>query len=186
MIKLAIDMGSSMTKIYRADTNSGIVLAEPSCVAVVTGEQIKAIGKEAKSLIGKTAEFTSIIYPVYEGEIVNMRLAEAMLKEFLSRIDVKASALRRAQVLFSVPCGISEKNKSEHICIEANRILDSCRDRDCFEDVKVILTDFGSEICKDAGENSLGQRINLAGKIFILFLTTPLILSILEITSQLF
>ena len=58
MIKLAIDMGSSMTKIYRADTNSGIVLAEPSCVAVVTGEQIKAIGKEAKSLIGKTAEFT--------------------------------------------------------------------------------------------------------------------------------
>ena len=29
MIKLAIDFGSSMTKIYRADTNSGIVLAEP-------------------------------------------------------------------------------------------------------------------------------------------------------------
>ena len=117
MIKLAIDMGSSMTKIYRADTNSGIVLAEPSCVAVVTGEQIKAIGKEAKSLIGKTAEFTSIIYPVYEGEIVNMRLAEAMLKEFLSRIDVKASALRRAQVLFSVPCGISEKALADYVAL---------------------------------------------------------------------
>ncbi len=117
MIKLAIDMGSSMTKIYRADTNSGIVLAEPSCVAVVTGEQIKAIGKEAKNLIGKTAEFTQIIYPVYEGEIVNMRLAEAMLKEFLSRIDVKASALRRAQVLFSVPCGISEKALADYITL---------------------------------------------------------------------
>ena len=117
MIKLAIDMGSSMTKIYRADTNSGIVLAEPSCVAVVAGEQIKAIGKEAKSLIGKTAEFTNIVYPVYEGEIVNMRLAEAMLKEFLSRIDVKASALRRAQVLFSVPCGISSKALAEYIAL---------------------------------------------------------------------
>ena len=117
MIKLAIDMGSSMTKIYRADTNSGIVLAEPSCVAVVAGEQIKAIGKEAKSLIGKTAEFTNIVYPVYEGEIVNMRLAEAMLKEFLSRIDVKASALRRAQVLFSVPCGISGKALAEYIAL---------------------------------------------------------------------
>ena len=117
MIKLAIDMGSSMTKIYRADTNSGIVLAEPSCVAVVTGEQIKAIGKEAKSLIGKTAEFTNIIYPVYEGEIVNMRLAEAMLKEFLSRIDLKTSELRRAQVLFSVPCGISEKALAEYISL---------------------------------------------------------------------
>ena len=117
MIKLAIDMGSSMTKIYRADTNSGVVLAEPSCVAVVTGEQIKAIGKEAKNLIGKTAEFTSIVYPVYEGEIVNMRLAEAMLKEFLSRIDLKASALRRAQVLFSVPCGISERALADYMAL---------------------------------------------------------------------
>ena len=44
------------------------------------------------------------------------------------------------------PCGISDKNRAENVCIEAKRILDSCRDRDCFEDVKVILTDFGSEI----------------------------------------
>ena len=117
MIKLAIDMGSSMTKIYRADTNSGIVLAEPSCVAVVADDEIKAIGKEAKNLIGKTAEFTSIVYPVYEGEIVNMRLAEAMLKEFLARIDVKSSALRKAQVLFSIPCGISEKILSDYMAL---------------------------------------------------------------------
>ena len=117
MIKLAIDMGSSMTKIYRADTNSGIVLAEPSCVAVVAGDEIKAIGKEAKNLIGKTAEFTSIVYPVYEGEIVDMRLAEAMLKEFLARIDVKSSALRKAQVLFSIPCGISEKTLSDYMAL---------------------------------------------------------------------
>lgn len=113
MVKLSIDMGSSMTKIYRADTNSGIVLAEPSCVAVV-GEDgdIRAIGKEAKSLIGKTAEYTKIIYPVYEGEIVDMRLAVEMLKQFLARIDLKSSALKRAHVLFSVPCGISEKGLS--------------------------------------------------------------------------
>ena len=34
----------------------------------------------------------------------------------------------------------------ETVCIEANRILDSCRDRDCFEHVKVFLTDCGKEI----------------------------------------
>ena len=34
MIKLAIDLGTSVTKIYRADASNGIVLAEPSCVAV--------------------------------------------------------------------------------------------------------------------------------------------------------
>ena len=46
------------------------------------------------------------------------------------------------------PCGVSDKNisKCETVCIEANRILDSCRDRDCFEDVKVLLTDYGNEI----------------------------------------
>ena len=46
------------------------------------------------------------------------------------------------------PCGISDKNvsKNETVCIEANRILDSCRDKDCFEDVKVLLTDFGNDI----------------------------------------
>ncbi len=32
------------------------------------------------------------------------------------------------------------------VCIETNRILDSCRDRDCFENVKVLLTDIGNEI----------------------------------------
>ena len=45
------------------------------------------------------------------------------------------------------PCGPSnQSNCKDVIAIEANRILDSCRDRDCYEDVKVILTDFGNEI----------------------------------------
>ena len=72
MIKLAIDLGSSVTKMYRADTNSGIVLAEPSCVAV-TGEenQIKAIGKEAKNLIGKTAEYTRNFPPYKTSMLVD-------------------------------------------------------------------------------------------------------------------
>ena len=110
MWKLAIDLGSSMTKIYRADTSSGIVLAEPSCVAVAGEErEVKAIGKDAKNLIGKTAEYTSIVYPIYEGEVVDMRLAAAMLKEFLSRIGVKFTSLKRAQVLLSVPCGASQR-----------------------------------------------------------------------------
>ncbi|MBE7079502.1 MAG: hypothetical protein E7380_06585 [Clostridiales bacterium] len=117
MIKLAIDLGSSMTKIYRADTNSGVVLAEPSCVAATGDEKIKAIGKEAKNLIGKTAEYTNIVYPVYEGEIAHPRFAAAMLKEFLSRIGLKASSIKRAQVLFSVPCGISERTLNDYVAL---------------------------------------------------------------------
>lgn len=32
------------------------------------------------------------------------------------------------------------------VCIETNRILDSCRDRDCFENVRVYLTDLGNDV----------------------------------------
>ncbi len=116
MIKLSVDVGSSVTKIYRADTNSGIVLAEPSCVAVV-GQEVRAIGKEAKNLIGKTAEKTSILYPIYEGRIVDKTLAEAMLKEFFNRIGMKGSVLRRAEVLFSVPCGVSERDLDDYVSL---------------------------------------------------------------------
>ena len=64
MIKLAIDLGSSVTKIFKI--GCGIVLAEPTCVAVATGTAaVKAIGEDAKRLIGKTAEFTTIVSPVF-------------------------------------------------------------------------------------------------------------------------
>ena len=117
MWKLAIDLGSSITKIYRADTSSGIVLAEPSCVAVSSDGEVKAIGKDAKNLTGKTAEYTSIVYPVYEGEIVDLRLAAEMLKAFLKRVGVKPSALSRAQILLSVPCGISDRTLGDYIAL---------------------------------------------------------------------
>ncbi len=114
MIKLAIDLGSTMTKIYRADTNSGVVLAEPSCVAVAAGDEVRAIGKDAKNLLGKTAEYTSILYPVYEGKVVNRPLAVQMLKEFFTRIGIKPNALKGAQVLFSIPCGLPDKDLKEY------------------------------------------------------------------------
>ncbi len=46
------------------------------------------------------------------------------------------------------PCNVPDKcsSKNETVCIDTNRVLDSCRDRDCFEDVKVLLTNFGNDI----------------------------------------
>ena len=34
----------------------------------------------------------------------------------------------------------------ESVCIDTYRVLDSCRDKDCFENVRVYLTEFGQEI----------------------------------------
>lgn len=106
MIKLAIDLGSSLTKIYRADANNGIALFEPSCVAI-TGddEKICAIGKDAKRLLGKTTGDTHIVYPIYEGGVADEELAVKMLKEFIARAEL-APYVRRCEAVFAVPCGI--------------------------------------------------------------------------------
>ena len=42
-------------------------------------------------------------------------------------------------------------DRRDLVCIETNRVLDSCRDRDCYENVKVHLTDFGQEIIEHTG-----------------------------------
>lgn len=140
MWKLAIDLGSSITKIYRADTSSGIVLAEPSCVAVAGEDrQVKAIGKDAKNLIGKTAEYTSIVYPVYEGEIVDMRLAVKMLQEFFSRVGVKPSALKRAQIVIGVPCGATETTMNAY-----RTLAEECRLKKVFFVEQPYLAAFGA------------------------------------------
>ena len=34
----------------------------------------------------------------------------------------------------------------ETVCIDTYRVLDSCRDKDCYEDVRVYLTSFGQEL----------------------------------------
>ncbi len=47
------------------------------------------------------------------------------------------------------PC--SSAGSRETVCIETNRILDSCRDRDCYENVRVYLSDFGNEIIERTG-----------------------------------
>ena len=120
MIKLAIDLGSSVTKIFKL--GSGIVLAEPSCVAVASGtSSVKAIGEDAKQLIGKTAEYTTIVFPVFEADIVNEEMAAAMLTYFLQKIGIGRPQAKRTEVLFNVPCG-AEDALLDKYC----RLADAC------------------------------------------------------------
>ncbi|MBQ8432237.1 MAG: hypothetical protein IJX28_05080 [Clostridia bacterium] len=48
------------------------------------------------------------------------------------------------------PCTTSG-NSRETVCIETNRVLDSCRDRDCFETARVYLSNYGNEILEHTG-----------------------------------
>ena len=46
--------------------------------------------------------------------------------------------------------GVKESRK-DSVCIDSMRILDSCRDKDCYEDVRVFLTDFGQDVIEKSG-----------------------------------
>lgn len=104
--KLAIDFDSVYTNIYML--GSGLVLSEHTVAAVSHDEknEVKAIGEDARKLIGKTAKNTKIVFPVFEGEIVNEKVATGLLKGFLRKLGSKSS-LSGSQVLFSVPCGVT-------------------------------------------------------------------------------
>ena len=102
--KLAIDLDSLYTNIYVL--GGGLVLSEPTVAAVSQDEknEVKAIGLDARKLIGKTAKNTKTVFPVFEGEIVNEKVAVGILNAFLKKIEVK-NKLGGCYAIFAVPCG---------------------------------------------------------------------------------
>lgn len=42
-------------------------------------------------------------------------------------------------------------SRRDNVCIDSFRILDSCKDKDCFEDTRVLLTDYGQEVLEKSG-----------------------------------
>jgi stage III sporulation protein AD len=48
------------------------------------------------------------------------------------------------------------------------------------------LAGFGGQICRDAGEGALALKLELAGKIIILFLAVPIMVAILEMVLRIF
>lgn len=110
MLKLAIDFGSSVTKIYQL--GSGIVLAEATCVTATKSGELRNFGDEAKRLLGKTSSDTEVCFPVFEGEIVSERQAGALLQYFLKKIEKRAWSI---EALFCVPCGCKEESRERYL-----------------------------------------------------------------------
>lgn len=111
-IELAIDMGSANTYIFQK--GEGIVLREPSVVAVQSGsgnKTVRSVGSDAKKLIGKTPGDTSVVFPLFEGVIVSQNMATVMLKTFLGKVVPRGFFRSKINALFTVPCGIGEKDK---------------------------------------------------------------------------
>lgn len=126
MKKLAIDMGSGVTKIYMP--GCGVVLMEATCVAVEeyeeNGEKLtgfKAFGDKARALSGRAAVNTHIVNPVFEGDIVHEQLAASLLSYFLEKIELGGKKARRAEVIFILPCGAKPELRQKYF-----RLAEAC------------------------------------------------------------
>lgn len=47
------------------------------------------------------------------------------------------------------------------------------------------ITDFTAQLCKDAGENSIGSKVELAGKVIIFYAAMPILTAILDLIQTL-
>jgi rod shape-determining protein MreB len=104
---LAIDLGTVNTLVYVAGT--GIVLNEPSVIAIETIAgvgHIKAVGNEAKLMLGKTPEGVRALRPLRDGVIADIEIAEQMIKYFVDKALGGGRQLRgRNRVVVAVPSG---------------------------------------------------------------------------------
>lgn len=51
--------------------------------------------------------------------------------------------------------------------------------------IVAYITDFTAQLCKDAGENSIGSKVELAGKVIIFYIAMPVLTSIIGLVDEL-
>lgn len=105
---LGIDLGTANTLVV-VRGEEGIAVNEPSVVAVRKGTSIvlndgKAVGMEAKRMLGKAPLNIDVIRPMKEGVIADFKIAEAMISYFIAKAHNR-SWLLRPRVLIAVPLG---------------------------------------------------------------------------------
>jgi rod shape-determining protein MreB len=106
---LAIDLGTANTLVYAK--GKGIVVSEPSVVAVLKDghgpDKVRAVGKAAKEMLGRTPGNIVAIRPMKDGVIADFEVTEAMLRYFIERVHNRSSTLVRPRIVIAVPSGIT-------------------------------------------------------------------------------
>jgi rod shape-determining protein MreB len=103
---IGIDLGTANTLVYVR--GRGIVLAEPSVVAVndKTG-QVVAVGREAKTMLGKTPPHIRAVRPLSHGVISDFEVTEELLAYLINKAHGGRSKLFGPRVVVGVPTGVT-------------------------------------------------------------------------------
>ena len=106
---MGIDLGTASILVYIK--GKGVVLKEPSVVAFDRDtNQIKAIGEEARLMIGRTPGNIVAVRPLRQGVISDYTVTEKMMKYFIEKAQGKKT-LRKPRISVCIPSGATEVEK---------------------------------------------------------------------------
>src|SRR5215218_1667875 len=106
VMKIGIDLGTANVIVYVK--GKGIVITEPSVVAVGEDNRIVAVGEEAREMIGRTPGNITAIRPMKDGVIADYVITEAMLRYFIKKAG---RSFTKPDVMISVPSGVTSVEK---------------------------------------------------------------------------
>lgn len=104
---IGIDLGTANTLVYVK--GKGIVLSEPSVVAIYNGKAL-AFGIEAKKMLGRTPGDIQAIRPMKDGVIADFDVTQEMISHFIKKIHNRSRFIA-PRVVISVPSGITGVEK---------------------------------------------------------------------------
>ena len=103
---IGIDLGTANTLVFMR--GKGIVMREPSVVAVdVRTDEVLAVGKQAKEMLGRTPGSIVAVRPLKDGVIADFDVTAAMLKYFIKKA-LRSGALARPRIIICIPSGVTE------------------------------------------------------------------------------
>ena len=108
-MKIGIDLGTANVLVYVK--GKGVVITEPSVVAVSDDNRIVAVGEEAREMIGRTPGNIQAIRPMKDGVIADYVITEAMLRFFIAKATKGRIGISRPEVMISVPAGVTSVEK---------------------------------------------------------------------------
>jgi rod shape-determining protein MreB and related proteins len=103
---LGIDLGTSNTLVYVGGKN--IVVNEPTIVVVESTNErrVRAVGDDAKIMLGRTTEGVMAIRPMRDGVITDFDMTRILLQYF-TRKAIGSSYLVKPRLFLTYPCSIS-------------------------------------------------------------------------------
>lgn len=102
---IGVDLGTANTLVC---FKGKIIMREPSVVAYdIRNDAVRAVGTEAKEMIGRTPGSIVAVRPLKDGVIADFDVTAAMLKRFV-RQAMKGSFFSRVRMVICVPSGVTE------------------------------------------------------------------------------